>query len=246
MTDPKPTAAQIKKSVLATHTILPEGLEPTRLFTHLANPDAVVRMLAADQPGATEADIRRWLASTATPTRDLEAWAAPTPSKPAREKDASPLSSGSHADFSDPAAIREHQRVKVYVDGASKGNPGPASAGIVISDIEGVTLYEEGKYLGVMTNNAAEYGGLIQALTVLVDNGCPEAYFFADSMLVVKQMNMEWRVKHPDMKPLFTRAQQLKRRLPRFQIVHVTRDKNDRADALANLAIKQARAAQLI
>ena len=141
--------------------------------------------------------------------------------------------------FGYPGAIGKCTRVKAFVDGASKGNPGPAYAGVQITNIEDEPVYEAGLALGPMTNNAAEYLALIHALEMLVENGCPEAYFFSDSMLMVNQMNGEWQVKNAGIMPLIKRAQALRKQLPRFQIVHVRRENNRRADELANLAFKK-------
>ncbi len=249
----KPTAPALKKQILELLGNLPAGVSLPRILTTLANHDAVLRMLAQAHPGAEPVELRQALARTAALVRALEQWTAPatpeekTPSvQPEKtsqppDKPLTPETPDFPTDLSDPRVIARHSRVKVHVDGASKGNPGPASAGIVITDVDGTPLYEEACYLGHMTNNAAEYGGLLRALEVLTENGRPETYVFADSLLMVNQMNLTWQVKHEGMKPLFTQAQKLKRLLPRFQIVHVTRDKNTRADALANLAIKQAR-----
>jgi ribonuclease HI len=248
----KPTAPALKKQILDLLENLPDGVSLPRILTTLANHDAVLRMLAQAHSGAEPVELKQALARTAALLRTLEQWAVPTPAgekaptqreqTPPSPDEPTPTGAGaSPGDLSDPTVLARYSRVKVHVDGASKGNPGPASAGIVITDVDGTPLYEEACYLGHMTNNAAEYGGLLRALEVLVRNGRPEAYVFADSQLMVNQMNLTWAVKHEGIKPLFSQAQKLKRLLPRFQIVHVTRDKNTRADALANLAIKQAR-----
>lgn len=246
MTANKPTAQEIKKQIRKLAVAAPDAAKLNEILVKLANHQAVVRMLGQVFPGAAEEDLRRTLADGAALFQSLESWAEPAESKKilsavAASGDEGTASRAPLSDYSDPTVLNQYDRVKVHIDGASKGNPGPASLGVVIKDVEGATLFEDGRCLGVMTNNAAEYHALIHALTVLVDHGRPETFVFADSLLVVNQMNLEWRVKHPDIKPLFTRAQQLKRRLPRFQIVHVTRDKNTRADKVANLALKQAR-----
>jgi ribonuclease HI len=248
---PKPTAPALKKQILDLLAILPDTVSLPRVLTTLANHDAVLRMLAQAHPGADPTELKQALARTAALLRALEQWTGPaSPAEKVSSADKTPQppvqsvsdeKTPASGDLSDPTVLAQHSRVKVHVDGASKGNPGPASAGIVITDVDGTPLYEEACYLGHMTNNAAEYGGLLRALEILTENGRPETYVFADSLLMVNQMNHTWAVKHEGMKPLFTQAQKLKRLLPRFQIVHVTRDKNTRADALANLAIKQAR-----
>jgi ribonuclease HI len=240
----RPTAAAIKKAYLKILDTTPDDITPGQLMMAVANADALIDLLGEKFSDADTQALRKTLVETAQWTDTVSQWANPddAPSK----KKAPAISENTSADFDDPDAIRNHQRVKVHVDGASKGNPGPSSAGIVITDLEDNPIYETGVYLGEMTNNAAEYNGLISALEILTEHGAPEAYVFADSQLMVKQVNQEWRVKHPGMKPLFTRVQHLKRRLPRFQITHVRREHNQRADELANLAIKQHRDASII
>ncbi len=240
----RPTAANIKKAYLKILENTAEGTTPDQLIIAVANADALIDMLREKFPETDPQMLRKTLVETAQWITEAAAWANPE-AAPAKKETASSAESTSN-DFDDPEAIRNHQRVKVHVDGASKGNPGPASAGIVITDLEDMPIYETGVYLGEMTNNAAEYNGLISALEILTEHGSPETYVFADSQLMVKQVNQEWRVKHPDMKPLFTRVQHLKRRLPRFQITHVRREHNQRADELANLAIKQHRDASVM
>lgn len=126
-------------------------------------------------------------------------------------------------------------------DGASRGNPGEAGAGMVIEDSAGRELFARGEYLGRCTNNVAEYTALIR--------GLQEAGRFApgslevrmDSELIVRQLNGQYRVKSPDLLPLFSRARQLLAAFPRVRIVHVRRGDNSRADALANRGIDDRR-----
>ncbi|HBF35266.1 TPA: hypothetical protein DDW35_11965 [Candidatus Sumerlaeota bacterium] len=242
-----PDAKSLKKDTLELSKILPPDAPLDRLLTTLANHDAAVRMLTSVYPSTHEADIRKALSQLATLTRSLNEWATAKPAAKSAPEELTTenadvpamLSFPDRVVFGYPGAIGKCKRVKVFVDGASKGNPGPAYAGVQITTIEGEPVYEAGLALGEMTNNAAEYHGMLHALEMLTENGCPEAYFFSDSMLMVNQMNGEWQVKHPGIMPLIQRAQVLRKKLSRFQIVHVRRENNRRADELANLACKK-------
>ncbi len=125
----------------------------------------------------------------------------------------------------------------IHIDGASRGNPGEAGFGIHVADERGQTLAELYGYLGRATNNVAEYQALIHALRWGKRHGLPEVSVFSDSELVVKQMNGQYRVKHPDMLPLHREAQILMRGFAKASLSHVRREQNRDADRLANLAL---------
>ncbi|HPR62627.1 MAG TPA: ribonuclease HI family protein [Thermoanaerobaculia bacterium] len=127
------------------------------------------------------------------------------------------------------------RRVEAYIDGASRGNPGEASYGVVLK--EGDTLTLMGGYLGTMTNNEAEYHGLLAALNWALEHSVSEMKVFSDSQLVVNQINGRFRVKAPNLQPLFLEALDKKRKIERFNIFYIAREYNKRADALANQAL---------
>jgi len=129
-------------------------------------------------------------------------------------------------------------QVTIHVDGGSRGNPGPAAAGVVITDsAREVVVHEAGYFLGQMTNNAAEYHALIRALAMAATLGAAQARIFSDSELVVRQILGEYKVKSADLKPLYKQVQGLLRRLEDWEIRHVRRAQNQRADQLANMAM---------
>ena len=128
----------------------------------------------------------------------------------------------------------------LYSDGASRGNPGPAGAGAVLLDAEGHVIAELTKFLGVTTNNVAEYQGFIIGLEEAQRRGVDDLDVRMDSMLVVEQMRGRWKIKHPNMKPLALKAGALFATFPTRTIVHVPRDENAIADALSNRAIDEA------
>jgi ribonuclease HI len=129
----------------------------------------------------------------------------------------------------------------VHVDGAARGNPGPAGAGVVIRSDDGTLLHEGGYFLGRQTNNAAEYHALIRSLQRVGRIRAQTVMVCSDSELMVRQVTGEYRVKSPQLARLFEQAQLLLLRIPCWNIRHIPREENRRADELANLAIDQQR-----
>lgn len=127
----------------------------------------------------------------------------------------------------------------LYTDGAARGNPGPAGAGAFICTGDGHVVAEVAEYLGETTNNVAEYRALVAGLKKLVEMGAEEIEIRADSELMVRQIQGRYRVKHPNLKPLFEEAIALLKKIPRYSIKHVEREKNKEADRLANQAIDE-------
>ncbi len=132
------------------------------------------------------------------------------------------------------------KQVTVYVDGAARGNPGPAAAGIVFQDPAGVTVKAVGKTIGVATNNVAEYFALVYALQEALMMGAQEVAVFTDSELVAKQCSGEYRVKDASLKVLWTLVDHLKRGFKKVSITHVPREENKLADKEANRALDEA------
>lgn len=127
-------------------------------------------------------------------------------------------------------------RVALRTDGGARGNPGPAGAGFVI-EADGETVCAAGRYLGECTNNVAEYEAVIWGLENCLSLGYREVSVFSDSELLVKQLNGQYRVKNAGLKPLFIKTIGLLRRFGAFEVVHVRREQNRQADALANEAM---------
>ncbi len=124
-----------------------------------------------------------------------------------------------------------------YTDGGSRGNPGPSGYGVVIQADNGSILAELSEFLGMRTNNVAEYSGLLAALEFALANGIPRLRVVSDSELMVKQIRGQYRVQSPDLRPLYEQAKRSIAKLEAFQIEHVLRGKNKKADELANLAM---------
>jgi len=129
------------------------------------------------------------------------------------------------------------QWITANVDGGARGNPGPAGYGAYIRDTSGTVIAQLSEYLGHKTNNFAEYSALLAALEYAVTNGHRALKVISDSELMVRQMNGQYKVNSPDLKPLYEKARSLARQLDKFTIQHVLREQNRHADKLANEAM---------
>jgi ribonuclease HI len=132
----------------------------------------------------------------------------------------------------------------VYTDGAARGNPGPAGAGVAIVDPEGGPVAHAWRYLGEATNNVAEYEALCLGLERAAALGGRCVELRADSELIVRQMKGEYRVRHPGLRDLFARACNLAARFDAIAYVHIPRARNRVADRLANRAIDRQEAGE--
>ena len=144
------------------------------------------------------------------------------------------LFAGSEPDVKPRAAA-----FQANIDGGSRGNPGPASYGVVVRSERGEIVAKLKKYIGRMTNNVAEYYGLIAALDYAQSNGVRALRIESDSELLVRQMRGHYKVKSPDLRPLFERAKKMSQTFESFRIDHVYREQNTEADALANEALDE-------
>lgn len=125
----------------------------------------------------------------------------------------------------------------LFVDGASRGNPGPSAIGVVIEEEYGYVVDMWGEYIGIATNNVAEYTALIRGMEKLVQLEIKEVKIFSDSELLVKQLNDEYQVKDEKLKKLFKSVKELEKKFNRVFYQHIPREKNTRADSLANMAL---------
>lgn len=126
-----------------------------------------------------------------------------------------------------------------YIDGAARGNPGPAGIGVIITDQDGAVLREIARYLGETTNNVAEYRAILAALEEALRRGAEEVVIYSDSELLVRQLLGTYRVRSAHLLPLFRRARELMGRFRRVTVRHIGRERNARADRLANRAIDE-------
>jgi probable phosphoglycerate mutase len=124
-----------------------------------------------------------------------------------------------------------------HCDGGSRGNPGPSGYGAVVEDAQGQVLARLSRFLGIQTNNYAEYSGLLAVLEWALANGAKRLRVVSDSELMVKQMKGLYKVKSPGLLPLWQEARRLAGRLEKFEMRHTLRSGNKEADRLANEAM---------
>jgi len=134
-------------------------------------------------------------------------------------------------------SLQGAESVVLYSDGGSRGNPGPAGYGFVLLTEKGKTLAEGDRFLGRITNNVAEYEGLLAGLRKARELGARRVVVRSDSELLVRQLNGSYRVKSPKLKPLFERVKRIAASFDSCQFTHVRRHQNRRADELANKAM---------
>lgn len=132
-------------------------------------------------------------------------------------------------------------KLTVFTDGASRGNPGQASYGFVIRDHKGQVLYEEGKRLGITTNNVAEYTAVKESLRYIRESFFRDlslkVQYFADSRLVVEQLSGRFKIKSPHLRILIDEIRNLEKKIGEVTYTHIRRELNKDADRLANLAL---------
>ncbi|HET9393330.1 MAG TPA: ribonuclease HI family protein [Candidatus Rubrimentiphilum sp.] len=127
----------------------------------------------------------------------------------------------------------------LFADGGSRGNPGPAASGAVLVAPDGRILHEVGHFLGVATNNVAEWTALKLGLEAAIEHGVASLAVRLDSELVVRQISGEYRVKHPDLQPLHVRVKSLLRKFAHVDVRHIPRKENALADAVVNRVLDQ-------
>ena len=133
-------------------------------------------------------------------------------------------------------------KAKLFTDGGSRGNPGPAAYAFVLEAEDGTVLHSRGEAIGVATNNVAEYAALVAGLERAVETGVDELEVVSDSELLVKQMRGEYRVKNKELQGLFLDASRAARDVGRVRYTHVRREHNELADRLVNEALDAASA----
>ena len=131
------------------------------------------------------------------------------------------------------------KRLTIYVDGASRGNPGPAAVGVVIKDEKGATMLKVSSSIGRATNNQAEYSALVMALQEARKLGADHVYINTDSQLMSEQINGNYKVRNAHIRPLFEKAMQLLTAFQYYSIDYIPRYLNSEADALANEALNK-------
>ena len=132
------------------------------------------------------------------------------------------------------------ERVSIYTDGASRGNPGPCAFGLQVFDKENHLIYEKGGFLETNnTNNFAEYQGVLYALKLAKEKKTKYLTLYSDSQLLIRQLEGQYKVKSPVIKPLFFQCKELLQDIPHCKLIHIPREQNVGADKLANQALNQ-------
>jgi ribonuclease HI len=140
----------------------------------------------------------------------------------------------------DSRPVGEGGPIVAYIDGGARGNPGPAGYGVRVEQSDGSLIEEFGESIGVATNNVAEYRALVAALEWARAHGHTAVHVRSDSLLLVQQMQGNFRVKNAGLQPLHAKAHQLAHAIGHVTFEHVGRDRNVHADRLANVAMDEA------
>ncbi len=135
--------------------------------------------------------------------------------------------------------IGSFEELTVFTDGAARGNPGPASIGVVVKEGEGRTVASFGERIGIATNNTAEYTALVHALRLISAFRVERLRLKTDSELLARQLRGEYRVREPHLQTLHAQAQSMLRRYGDWSVESVPREKNREADDLANRALDE-------
>ena len=176
-------------------------------------------MLRGEFPNLTRKDVRSLFQAIAEHIRCCEEWA------------------DSAADSREGGPGTRMMSVSLYCDGASRGNPGPSGAGVVLLDEKGKQIFELSRYLDNGTNNEAEYRALVRGLEAAADLGVKRIEIFLDSELVVRQLSGKYKVRNARLRSLFDQAVSILQQFDDYAIFHVGRELNQQADRLANEAI---------
>lgn len=131
------------------------------------------------------------------------------------------------------------KKAVIYTDGGADPNPGPGAIGVVIKNEAGETVDTISKPVGVVTNNQAEYMAVIAALEKALSAGVEEVVMFADSQLIVYQLNGQYKVRNQHLKPYYDKVLVLKSKFRKFSITHIPREMNSEADKLTNGTVKR-------
>jgi len=205
---------------------MPEKLDKKRILQALADrlPENLLQELF---PESSPQDIRELLRKPSNSARPETCKSSTSPSIDQQQPRQSSL----------PFAEEGKDPCTLYTDGASRGNPGDAGAGIILFDCKGNELLSRSIYLGKCTNNSAEYQALIAGLARAHEAGCRTLNIFLDSELIVRQVQGIYKVKNEQLKPLHDQVKNLLAKFRSWGIRHIPREKNYRADDLANKGI---------
>lgn len=207
-----------------THNLSTLKPSPTDILAFIASQEPLRRTLERF-PELTRSDLQALLEAVAKAARVKEERSLQTEERslPAKEATTALL----------------YPKLCVFSDGAARGNPGPAGAGAVLTREDGQIVDRSGKYLGSQTNNYAEYMGLLLGLQRALVFGAREVEVFADSELMIRQLQGRYQVRAPNLRPLFEEARALLKNFTRVSLKHIPREKNAAADEMSNRAIDE-------
>lgn len=231
-----PTAERFGLSRAVVQQLLRNGARALSSGTSAAASPAAAPRKAAAPVAESATDELPWNRRLDRPAAPAAAASAARSAVPKTSQTTSPTAS---PELPPASAGTVPTKVLVYSDGAARGNPGPAGAGAVVMAPDGRVLARRGKYLGRQTNNVAEYEGVLLGLRTALELGAKEVEIRADSMLLVKQLQGEWKVKHEGLKPLVNAARGLLVRFDDYSLRHVRRELNTEADEMSNRAIDE-------
>jgi ribonuclease HI len=186
-----------------------------------------------------QSEILKYIAREEPLTGTLKAFSGLTRERLAKMLEKLADRSGSTASAFEAETNSALNRVRVYSDGAARGNPGPSGAGAVLVEPSGQIVDRLGKFLGVRTNNYAEYQGLLLGLKRARELGVREIEVFTDSELLIRQLGGRYQVKSASLRPLYEEALKLLNGFSRVKLVHVPREMNSAADEMSNRAIDE-------
>jgi len=132
------------------------------------------------------------------------------------------------------------KKLTIFTDGGARGNPGPGGIGVIAYDDDQKVVFTISQFIGITTNNRAEYRAIIAGLKKAKELKAEELQFYIDSELAVKQINREYKVKNPDLAPLFLEIHNLSLSFKKIKFTHIRREANVEADKLYNTAVDQA------
>lgn len=222
----------LKKSFFVRGTNVPVY----RILDILATSDGDISKVVNYLPDVNEPELRQALHNCSALLRTLEQYvgsAGPTGLEKAPRLGVAPS----------PELETTHH-LKIFIDASSLGNPGPAGIGYVFTNLDNTVLLEDGKYVGETTSNYAEALALKEVLTRALQLKKKRVDIFSDSELLVKQVNKQYKIKHPQLRKIHQEIDQIKAGFDHFSIGFVARSQNKRADKLASLAIQRYQEAQ--
>jgi ribonuclease HI len=229
---------ELAKAAKAALRLTKSGVPLSRIVDILAQPDGDIGAVVNRLPRVENAELRQGFAALGRLLRELEKQSG---SAASGQTDIALPATKEVFPTDSPTAgpDRAIERVKMFVDGGSSGNPGPSAIGIVFTDMEGHVLWQISRRLDEeATNNVAEYEALRQGLLCAIGQGWKKVHVFSDSELLVRQMLGQYKIKNPPLQKLAFAVQRLIRQLDAFTIAHIRRENNRLADKLANYALK--------